>query len=312
MLNRDFTKSNKDYFNKNRNVLIAIAIFLVIGILMFAFLGMNGNFEVGGYNEFSVTVNEKTTEDYTEHRNAVGNIIDSYGGKFDTVLIYGEGDDTKYVVRYLNDLSDKKEAQINTKIADKLEIEITKISEHTEVDPAVKTKDFVFTAVSILIIAVIATIFAWFRYNSASAITTVVACGLGTLGFMSFATILRLSIGLNYLAMIVALNVLTIFIAFNLFEELRSSSLLHDEQYSKALSSAMKKIRTRAIFITLAIMLFSILLVIIAPSVVKYTSLNLLFLAVTFAGVILHVIPFVWSMLITHRSAKKLNIKKEN
>ncbi|MBE7076741.1 MAG: hypothetical protein E7374_02485 [Clostridiales bacterium] len=312
MLNRDFTKSNKDYLSKNKITLIAVLVFLIAGLLCGLAFGFKKNFEMGGYNEVTVEIGEVTKKEQKSMSNKVEKIIKSYNADLDTISVYDEGDNAKLVVRYLNDLSDKKEAQINTKIADKLEIEITKISEHTEVDPAVKTKDFVFTAVSILIIAVIATIFAWFRYNSASAITTVVACGLGTLGFMSFATILRLSIGLNYLAMIVALNVLTIFIAFNLFEELRSSSLLHDEQYSNALSSAMKKIRTRAIFITLAIMLFSILLVIIAPSVVKYTSLNLLFLAVTFAGVILHVIPFVWSMLITHRSAKKLNIKKEN
>ena len=59
MLKRDFTKSNKEYFKQNRIALISIALFLVLGIVIFAIFGMNGNFEIKGYNEFSITVGEK-------------------------------------------------------------------------------------------------------------------------------------------------------------------------------------------------------------------------------------------------------------
>ena len=51
--------------------------FLYTSILMFAILGMNGNFEIKGYNEFSISVNEKMTEDYSSNKNEIGNIINS-------------------------------------------------------------------------------------------------------------------------------------------------------------------------------------------------------------------------------------------
>ena len=44
MLKRDFTKSNKDYFLKNKILLICVAAFLLIGILVASIFGMNGNF----------------------------------------------------------------------------------------------------------------------------------------------------------------------------------------------------------------------------------------------------------------------------
>ena len=59
MLKRDFTKSNKEYFIKNKKILISIGVFLLIGILLLAIIGLNGNFEVAGYNEFTVTVTEE-------------------------------------------------------------------------------------------------------------------------------------------------------------------------------------------------------------------------------------------------------------
>ena len=67
MLNRDFTKSNKDYFKKNWIVLTCVAVFLLIGILVFSFAGMKGNFEFTGYNEFTVTVAETDSENFSKY-----------------------------------------------------------------------------------------------------------------------------------------------------------------------------------------------------------------------------------------------------
>ena len=68
MLRRDFTKSNKEYFRQNRVALISVALFLIIGIIVFTFFGMNGNFEIKGYTEFTVTVGESKAEDKLTHQ----------------------------------------------------------------------------------------------------------------------------------------------------------------------------------------------------------------------------------------------------
>ena len=190
MLRRDFTKSNKEYFKKNRVALISISLFLIIGILMFALLGMNGNFEVKGYNEFSVTVSEETTSNYSIHKNEISSIIDSYNGKFDTVLIYGEGDNTKYVIRYLNDINEASILEINELIAEEVDVDIDAISKHIHVEGTLEDKDYVYTAATILLIVLLATIFAYARYNGASALAMMFGCLLGTIGFISFGSIL--------------------------------------------------------------------------------------------------------------------------
>ena len=48
---------------------------------------MNGNFEVGGYNEFTVKVNENIAKDYSSHQTKIGSIVNSYNGRFDCVLV---------------------------------------------------------------------------------------------------------------------------------------------------------------------------------------------------------------------------------
>ena len=105
MLRRDFSKSNKEYFKQNRIALISVAVFLIIGIVIFAVFGMNGNFEIKGYNEFSITVGQKQTANFGDDQQQISKIINSFDGKFDNLSIYGEGDDTKYVVRYLKDIN---------------------------------------------------------------------------------------------------------------------------------------------------------------------------------------------------------------
>ncbi len=60
MLNRDFTKPNKDYFKANLIPLICVAVFLFVGILIAGICGMNGNFETKGYNEFSIVIGSET------------------------------------------------------------------------------------------------------------------------------------------------------------------------------------------------------------------------------------------------------------
>ena len=203
MLRRDFNKSNKEYFLKNKNILISIAAFLIIGILLFAIIGMNGNFEIKGYNEFQVTVNEDIADNYSKYKNRIISIVNSYNGKFDNVLVSGEGDDTKFVVRYLNDIDSTKELEINKLIAEEININVDSVSEHVHVEGALQNKDIVYTVVSILLIILIASIFAYARYNGASAMAIIISNLLGTIGFISIGSILRLSIGMSYQTLLI-------------------------------------------------------------------------------------------------------------
>ena len=278
MLNRDFTKSNKEYFKANKNIIIAVLAFLLIGILVFAIFGMNGNFEVAGYKEFSVTINETIADNYSTHQREIGEIVNSYGGKFDSVQIYGEGDDTKYVVRYIKDLNAEQVLEVNKLVAEKLKVEVDSVSEHISVKPLTRASDYVYTIVSLLLIVLIATIFAYARYNGASAITVLLANLLGVLGFMSLTAILRLQVGMSYFAMLVILSVLITYFAINIFESMHKSSWLVSENYGEAIKTAVNSAKIRMCVVSVGVMLIGLLLVLIAPSTIKYVALNLMFM----------------------------------
>ena len=309
MLRRDFTKSNKEYFKKNRNILITLGLFLLVGILMFAILGMNGNFEVKGYNEFSVSITETTTKKFSTHKSEISSIINSYDGKFDTLLIYSEGDDTKYLVRYLNNISDEDILEINELIAEEVGVNVENISEHVKVKGTVQNKDYIYTAASILLIVVVATIFAYARYNAASALAIIFGCLLGTLGFISFGSILRLYIGMSYFAMLVILNLLIVYMAISLFESMHKSSWLVSRDYGTAIQTAAKSSKFRTLMITFGLVVIGLLFILIAPLTIKYAAINLLFMAVTLLGTSLYLIPFIWSIFITKCRIRDYKIK---
>lgn len=309
MLNRDFTKSNKEYIKKNKYVLCALFAFLVIGLVIACVFGFNGNFEMKKYNEFSVNVGVVSTKTGNSYREDIKNIVNNYGGDVDTISVLDEGDLTKYVVRYSTHLSEEEQISINAEIAQELEIEIIKISEHVQVNPVVKASDYIYTAAAILIILVIATIFAFIRYNGASAIAIIMACLLGSAGFLSISAILRLSIGLSYFAMIVILNVLIIYSAINIFERIRESGFIENKDYSSAIKTAMIKSRKQLTVISVAVMTIGVLFVLLAPTPARLVSLNIMFMSVVLLAVSCYVIPFVWSMLITYCNKRK--VKKE-
>lgn len=309
MLRRDFTKSNKEYLKKNKIVLISVAVFLLIGLIIGAIFGLNGNFEVKGYNEFSVTIKESQRKNFNEYTKEIADVINSYDAKFDTVSLYGEGDNTKLVVRYLKDVNGADEIEINKLVSKKLDVEVEDVTEHVFVKPVMQNKDIVYTIAAILIIVLIATIFAYVRYNGASAMSIIIACLLGTFGYLSLSAILRLTIGMSYFAMLVILNMLIIYTAINIFENMHKSSWLMSEDYSTAMNTALKTTKFRMAILTIGIMLIGVLFAMIAPAAIKYVSLNIMYLSVVVLAVTWYVVPFVWSIFITRCRKRAYKVK---
>lgn len=307
MLKRDFTKSNKEYFSKNKITLISTAIFLIVGILIAAIFGFNQNFELKGYYEFSVNVTAQAN--INECTDVIEEVVNEFGADFDLVSVFDEGDNTELVVRYNKQISNKQFEEMEAKLANKLIVDIEDISETKFVGPVARDIDYVFTATAILLLVAGVSVFAFFRYNGASALAIIIACALGTLSFMCLSAILRLTIGMSYFAMLAILNLLIVYFACDLFENMRKESWLGSKEYSKALDSAMKASHTRQLFITIALMVVGMMLVLFATTPLKYVSINVLFMAVVLIATAWYVVPFVWSSLITICKIKAYKVK---
>lgn len=307
MLKRDFTKSNKEYFSKNKITLISVALFLIVGVLIAAIFGFNQNFELKGYYEFSVNVTADT--DINECTDVIKEIVDDFGADYDTISVFDEGDNIQLIIRYNKAISNKNFEEMEAKLANKLIVDVDDISESKFVGPTVRDIDYIFTATAILLLVAGVSVFAYFRYNGASAIAIIIACLIGTLSFMSLGAILRLSIGMSYFVMLAILNLMIIYFACDMFENMRKESWLGSKEYEKALDSAMKASHARQLFITIAIMAIGMLLVLFATTAIKYVSLNILFMAVVLLATAWYVVPFVWSALITLCKIKEYKVK---
>lgn len=298
MLNRDFSKSNKDYFNKNKISLLVLGLFLVLGLVIACVFGFHGNFELAGYNEFSVRIGSEQSVNETSKQ--IKQIVETYDADFDTTLVFGEGDETKIVVRYLKDLSDDQQTELADKIAQKLNLELSDISEHVAVSSVARATDYIYTAVAILLLVALSSLFAFIRYNGASAMAVIICSAVGSLGFLSLCAILRLTVGLSIFALLVVLNLLIVYGCLNVFESMRKASWLEAGDYASAIKSAMNESKFRMNALAIAVFVFGLLFVIIAPSALKYVALNLMFISVVELACCLFVLPFVWSACITH------------
>lgn len=311
MLSRDFSKSNREYFNKNKFPILILIAFLVIGILVLAFFGMNSNFELAGYNEFTVVVGEDSSK-YNDYVKEIQTEINNVNGEYDSFSIMGEGDETKLIIRYSNKLTNEEQNMINDSISKNLSIEITNISNHVYVSPIVQNSDYIFTSLAIIILLILASIFAYFRYNAASALTTIIASVIGTLMFISIGSILRLSIGMSYFAMIVIINLMIMYLCFNIFENIREKNWLQTDNYTTAIETSMKSNRFRMCALSLAIFLIGLIFVLFMPNSIKYISINILFMAVVILAVSLYVVPFCWSVFITICKKREVKVKADS
>lgn len=311
MLNRDFTKSNKEYIKKNRVPLCVFVTFLIVGILVMSIFGLRGNFEMVGYNEFSVTVGSEASE-YKEYIETIESVLKSEKVNYDTVSIFGDGDDTQIVVRYMNNIDASQQEYLNSRLSVELDIEPALISEHQHVGASVENLDYIYTALAVLLLYIVVSIFCYVRYNGASAVAVLIASALGTMSFLSLTAILRLSVGISYLAMLVILNVMILYMAIQLFESIRESSYLDANDYANAITDGVNKTKFRACMISSALLLVGVLFVLFAPSTLKYVALNTLFIPVVLLATAIYILPITWNMLITFSKRKKKEKKEKH
>jgi len=126
---------------------------------------------------------------------------------------------------------------------------------------------------------------------------------------LATSAILRLSIGLSYFAMLIILNFLIIYNAITIFEKIKDSSFLENNDYSNAIKTGMAKSRTQLTLTSIFVMICGVLFVLLAPNPARLISLNIMFMSVVLLAVSVYVIPFVWSLLISYCNKRK--VKKE-
>ena len=177
MLNRDFNRSASAYLNRNKFVLIVIAVMLIVGVTMIGVFGFNGNSELSGYNTFNVNIGVSYKQSkLNDYVNEIKLDVIDHDATLETVQVSGEGDQLCLVVKYLGKIKDQ--TAFNEALAEDLQLNSTQITSHSKVDASIDSKDYIYTVACGLVIIALVALFAAFRYNLACTMTSIVSASL--------------------------------------------------------------------------------------------------------------------------------------
>jgi len=310
MINRDFTKSGKQYIKQNKFVLIALALILAIGVTMLCIFGFNGGSEVSGCNTFSVKIGTAcTAEKIDEYTDVINTNLTENNVQLLSVQLTGEGDVTTLVVKYTDKIKDLQDFNFN--LAKELKVNAMQISEHTKLSPTLNSRDYIYAVVGGLIILAIAVTYIAIRYNLACAITALGGSLLGVALLMAVISLLRISINSSFLAINILTMLLILGESFMLFDSLeKEREKLEDKSdRSSQLANSLKSNSFRQKFMYGALFAIALIFVVLMPSTIKQASLILLFAIVAVLFVAVYALPFLWCLTITQVS-DKIRVKK--
>ncbi|MBO5910009.1 MAG: hypothetical protein J6Q15_00720 [Clostridia bacterium] len=311
MINRDFSKSGKEYIKKNKFVLIALGFIVALGVIMLSVFGFNGGADVKGYNTFSIKMGTsyeaKNMGDYTD---CINTNLATHDADLISVQLTGEGDVTTLVVKYNGSVKDFE--QLNKDLAKDLNISPAHITEHSEVGASLTNKDYIYAFACGLIIITLASIYIACRYNLACTMTAIISSILSVLLLMSVVGIFRLTVNNSFLA----INILTIllvlgecFIMFDGLEKARYE-LKDKNDRSTQLTNTMKANSFRQKLMYGAIFAMALIFIVLMPNTIKQASLIVLFATVITLFTTIYALPFLWSLTITQIS-DRIRVKKE-
>ena len=199
MINRDFSKSGKQYIKQNKIVLITLAIILLLGIIMLCVFGFKGGPDVKGYNTFSITVgSEYQADKLGDYTDDINLCLSNHDAQLYSVQVAGEGSTTTLVVKY--DGKIKNTTLFNAELSDEMVVSVSNFSEHSKVGASLTSKDYIYAFACGLIIVTLAVIYSACRYNLACAITALGSSIFGVGLLMALTAIFRLTINSSFLA----------------------------------------------------------------------------------------------------------------
>ncbi len=310
MINRDFTKTGKQYIKQNKTPLIILAVIIAVGIAMLCVFGFKGGTEVKGYNTFSVNIGSSYKADkLTDYTSAINDNLDDSKVELQSVQVAGEGDYTKLIVKYSGKIKD--EIKFNTNLSKDLKISYFTISEHSKVEATLTQKDYVYALAGGLIIIALAVTYIAIRYNLACAITALASSTLGVALLMALTAIFRLTINSSFLTINILTALLILGENFMLFDSLEKerAKLKDKKDYSTQLANAVKSNSFRQKLMYGAIFALALVFVILMPTTIKQASLIALFATVITLFVTIYALPFVWCLTITQVN-DKIRVKK--
>lgn len=313
MLNRDFSKSKREYLKKNKALLIVLALFLVVGIVVTAIFGFNANPDFTGGHVVDIHLTQEVSDkELDKYEDKISSILSENNLSLYSVQLKGQGDNAVLEVKYTGKITEDKINKVNAGFVTELD-DVVNDFEHLEFSKVVSSSDYIYTIMAGLIILVLASIFVLIRHNIAYAISMMGASLFSVLGLMSVFGILRLEIGMPFFFILIACFVYTIYESLILFEKMRDVASLPENKNdkSKHIVMGMKNNANRLQYTSLGLFFLGFAFVVFGTTLSRPIALGFMFAIILALVSISLVLPFIYNLTIEKVTVKTRKVKSE-
>jgi len=313
MLNRDFTKSKREYLKKNRALLIVLAVFLVVGIVVTAILGFNATPDFTGGHVVDIHLTEDiSNKELDKYEQKINSVLAENNLSLYSVQLKGEGDYSVLEVKYTGKVTESKIDKVNAGFEKELD-NIVNEFEHLEFSGVVSSSDYIYAIMAGLIILVLASIFVMARHNIAYAISMLGAGAFSVVGLMCVFGLLRLEISMSFFFILTASLVYTIYESLILFEKMRDVASIPENKNDKSahIVQGMKNNANRLQYTSLGLFFLGFVFVVFGTTLSRAIALGFMFAVVLTLLSISIVLPFIYNLTIEKVTVKTRKVKAE-
>lgn len=314
MLNRDFSKSKREYIKNNKALLIVLSLFIIVGIIVSSIFGFNTNPDFTGGYVVDVNIGTEISDaKLDKYENKINTLLNENKLSLYSVQIKGEGQNTTLEIKYTGKLTEDKINKLNAGFIAELDAETTDF-EHLEFSKTVSSSDYVYTIMAGLIILLVASIFVIFRHNIAYALALMGAGLFSVLGLLSTYGILRLTMGMPIFFISIATLIYTIYESLILFEKMREVATIKEDRNdkSKHIVVGMKNSATRLQYTSLALFFVGFLFVVFGTGISRTVALGFMFAVILSLVSVTLVLPFVYNLAIEKVAVKIKKISEKS
>lgn len=303
--------------------LIVSCVIVVVSIFILGFFGFRAGVSLVGGNQFEVVVsNDANTKNYVTD---IKSVVRANGYDVDSAFVedkfLSDGESTSYtskcvVIKIANkNMSDETKTKIRNEIAEKLSIDVSKVSDIYEIISPVTSRNILFLGLAVGLAAISLFVLAWIRYDIFAGLSFLLAYLHNIILYLAILILTQVQVNLMSLAVGLILTLVMGAVLIAIYEKYRESVKLHladKVTVSERMINAESETVVPYLFIMFAAIVFAALMFFIPVSAVRLAAVNILIAAIVTLYTTIIVGPGSYAALLEIRDMSQKAVLSRN
>lgn len=304
------------------SLIISCAV-IVASLFILGFMGIKTGTSIAGGSQFEVVLNnDASSKTWIQEINQVlkNNDVELESSFVEEKFV--SGSETKpittrcLVFKVTNsNISDELETKIATEIAEKLEIEISAISEIENITSSVTSKNVLFLGLAIGVVAIFYFVVGLIRYDVFAGIALLISFIHNLILYLALVIVTRLELNLVSLSIAVVLTLIMSLVLIAIFEKYKEQTEMHYQDIpniSERMIYSEKRVVKPYLFIAIALIIVALMLLFIPVNAVRVSAVNIIIALLCTIFTSLVVGPGVYAALLEVRDIRIKAILSRN